>query len=112
MMFGIAKKEIHCHGCRGGILRGEYYTKLFFKTDTYNRVMFFHIQCYKDWVISKFENSFNAWYTDVASTKPARGRPRKYANGKEVHRKKALIRYHRLQGNWERVKELEEEHNG
>lgn len=108
MKFWIAKKEIKCHGCKGSILRGEHYTKLFICNDNFKKILFFHVECYKEWVISKYEAQYQEWFESLVPKIP-RGRPKKYYNGKEVHRKKALIRYHRNKGHEEIVQGLEEE---
>ena len=114
LKFGIAKNDsLFCHWCKENIPYGEHYVALFFSVKWGERKVrksfIFHVDpCYIEWKVASFNDKYSYWKTSLTEPKK-RGRPKTYQNGKEIHRMKSLITYHRKAGNLDKVGELEEQ---
>jgi len=117
LRFGVAKNDrLFCYKCGASILYGEHYVSFFIAVNNgggkIRRSFIFHVdQCYNTWREESYNRKREYWENSLTEPKK-RGRPKKYRDGKEIHRKKALLAYHKAKGNVDRVGELEAELSG
>lgn len=107
----IAKSDkLYCLGCGNNILYGEHYIGNFYTIPNaeknIRKGLFFHVTCYCDWYKEKIFRKYEGWKATLTEPKK-RGRPKIYKDGKEVHRVKVLLYYHKKAGNDDRVQELQ-----
>ena len=109
MKFFYAKKDLRCLACGAFILKGEAVTRIFARKEIDGQktgyVLFFHTECYPPYFINWYNKQLEHWYHSHEKPKKV-GRPKKYLHGKEVHKTKSLMRYHKEAGNMDRVMEL------
>jgi hypothetical protein len=117
--FLVAKSDrLTCFysGCGGQILHGEPYIGIFWgkkerigETEIKRRkCLIFHTECYCKWFTENIVNKFLEWKMSMIEPEK-RGRPKKYKDGKAVHRLKSLLRYYKLTQQPDKVQELEQE---
>jgi hypothetical protein len=93
--------------CGGIIGRGELYILNSHRNSSTGRYYSFsyHYECYIEYFTERIRQ--DAMYYMGQLIPPKRlGRPRVYKNGKNIHKLKALRRYHEKAGNMDRVREL------
>lgn len=106
MKLYYAKHEQNCRGCPMKIQRGELCVRTFYSTQGAKFIRPYHFECYKSYWNNKFDRDCLQYMKQLKPVK-ALGRPRKYKDGKEIHKIKTLITYHKKQGHGEKVLELE-----
>lgn len=114
MRFFYVKKEQICQGCKSTLNHNDEAVVILININGAKVPFVFHVECYLTWDTRMFTHRLETW-RQGSTRRPARrrkakpkvGRPRKYSNQTMAIQLKALIHYHRKEGNEEQVKELE-----
>lgn len=110
MRFIIAKHNLICRHCGGGISPGELFCRTFHKNKQTGAAFGFcyHYECYIVDYVERIRKSALYWKGMQVPLKK-RGRPPKSNHPKLYRKLMALKRYHKKAGNEDRVQELQME---